>query len=158
MMKEELLSAAEELCKIISDVIHEAKPFVLESASNFVSSHVKVLGRLIGAYNRFFKSIGVKNRKDAEKLWTKLMIHDNTVEEKLDALLDKENEFNTFLNSIDEQLKIEKDWESSPHKLEVGEKFQQNLTVRSIEEINVPLKTYFPKAGSLIIIFLRHFA
>lgn len=153
-----LIDKLDLLCDQITQTINQSKVLVAKSVKDFVNNDVKILGGLIGAYHRFFKEIEVKSRKDAEKIWTKLLIKDKNVEEKVDLLFTLEDSFDEFLHEIDKKLNKEEMLENSKIKLKTGDVLCDRLTVTTVDGKDVLLKKYLANVSSLIIIFLRHFA
>ena len=117
----------------INEIINQSKLLASKSVQNFIKNDIKILGGLIGAYHRFFKAIQVESRNDAEKLWTKLLIKDKKVEDKVDELLSLEELFDEFLNEIDDKLKNEEILESSKSKLNINDVLSDKLTIKTVQ-------------------------
>jgi len=121
-----------EVCKVaarISEVIETVKSIVMEqSVEGFVKDHVKQLA-LIGTYHKCFKGLNVNTRQEAEQLWEMHLKWNEVLEDAVDQLLDKENEFDQFLQYLDHEWKKEKNIEAASHYLETGDKFPKNVKV-----------------------------
>ena len=98
-----ILAEISKVSEKIDSIIRTVKPLVEESVTDFVQNHVKTLGGLIGTYSRCFNSLQVKGRDEAEKLWERYLIRDVRLEEQVDFLLDKEKEFDHFLETLDQR-------------------------------------------------------
>ena len=84
----------------IDTIIADCRSLVDSNPQQFVTDHVKKLGGLIGCYSHFLTNLKVQTRSEAESKWTKILNEDG-VSTALDDLLDKEEEFDRFLEEID---------------------------------------------------------
>ena len=126
-----ILKVTEQLDVIIQTV----KPLVENSVTSFVAENVKKLA-LIGTYANFFSELNVDGRDDAEKVWERALIRDSEIEEKVDLLLDKEKEFDEFLESLDQRWRIESGgiFVNNDSMLQTGDIFPNHIKFKNIEK------------------------
>ena len=84
---------------------------------------------LIGTYHKCFKGLEVNTRREAEELWEKHLKWNAGLEDTVDRLLDKEQEFDEFLRYLDHEWKKEKASETASRYLEPGDEFPKDLKV-----------------------------
>lgn len=142
----------------INTIIETTRSIVEQSALSFVQNHVKKLA-LIGAYHKCFRSLSVKTRREAEKLWERHLIRNVELEDMIDTLLDKEKEFDDYLEEIDMKWKEEyKETRNSGNLLKIGDEFPRDVTVKSVENKETNIGSFLSNGLSmLIIVFLRHY-
>ena len=125
----------------IDSIIQAVKPLAEKSVTDFVGQHVKKLA-LIGTYANFFRELDVSERCEAEKAWERVLIRDTKVEETVDLLLDKEEEFDNLLQFLDQKWKIEKNTKREDggtradvirKPLEVGDLFPKYIKMKNTE-------------------------
>lgn len=96
--------ATNSVCKKIDSIIQECTALVEESVSTFVNGNqVKKLGGLIREYTHFLEQLEVSTRQEAESGWIQ-HLHDDTINDSVEALMNKEDEFQQFLDGIDNKL------------------------------------------------------
>ena len=138
-----IIHEVQTLVNKISDIIKTVTPLVEQSASTFVKNSVKKLA-LIGAYHKCFKTLSVKSREEADQLWEKHLIRNANVEEVIDTLLDKEKEFDDFLEEIDIKWRNEVTSERNMDKaLNVGDQLPPNLKATNTENRYTDLSHFF---------------
>ena len=126
-------SAILKITDKIDFIIQTVKPLVESSVTSFVAEHVKKLA-LIGTYANFFSELNVNGRDEAEKVWEQALIRDTETEEKVDLLLDKEKEFDEFLESLDQKWRVESGETSvNDSILQTGDIFPNHIKFKSTE-------------------------
>lgn len=137
-----LLQHLQEMCGSIEDTLAAVTSLVIQSASLFVKGNdVKKLA-LISQYNKLFEKTSVCSRKEAESVWCKNSIKNNKFEEQYEKLLDLEERFNAFLDTIDEKLKQEEVESNQYNYLQIGDEFPGDVEVYSTENKQVHFQIY----------------
>ncbi|KAK5852659.1 hypothetical protein PBY51_006510 [Eleginops maclovinus] len=98
-----LTSALSLLVNLNKVLLQTAQQDAAESLEKFVPHKISILFGLITAGADFYKSLGVKKRSEAEAIWQKFH-HNATVRDKVEELLQLENEWDSFLESVDSGL------------------------------------------------------
>uniref|UniRef100_A0AAY5KJQ5 Uncharacterized protein n=3 Tax=Esox lucius TaxID=8010 RepID=A0AAY5KJQ5_ESOLU len=135
-------------------LLENGKQEAAGSIKDFVPNKITTLFGLMTCGANFYKSISVTKHSEAEDLWKK-SYHHAMVREQVDELLQLEEEWDAFLDSIDTELK-------TTDKQLTGRPTSQNLSAdtfltdaRSGE--NVALGKYFGKGENLLLVLIRHF-
>ncbi|KAM6906215.1 selenoprotein L [Lycodopsis pacificus] len=101
--KETLTSALTLMVNLGKVLLQTAKDQAEESLEAFVPYKITTLLGLITAGADFYRSIGVKKKSEAEDIWQKYY-HHAAVREQVEELLQLENEWDSFLESVDRRL------------------------------------------------------
>lgn len=107
-MAEELTEAEDTLVRGLTMLVslgrvllHKAKDEAAEEG--FLPYKITTMFGLITAGTTFFRSLGVTKKSEAEEIWKK-SYHIKAVKEQVDALLQLETEWDSFLESVDSGL------------------------------------------------------
>ncbi|KAL3979493.1 ubiquitin C [Sarotherodon galilaeus] len=84
-------------------LLHNAKEEAADSLENFVPHKITTLFGLITAGAKFYSSIEVKKKCEAEAVWQK-SCHNAAVREQVQELQQLEKEWDSFLESVDKDL------------------------------------------------------
>ncbi|KAM4528792.1 selenoprotein L [Fundulus diaphanus] len=135
-------------------LLQNAQQEAAASLETFLPHKITTLFGLITAGGNFYRSIGVKTKGEAEAIWQKLY-HRPAVREQVEELLKLENEWDSFLQSVDkglqltdEQLPGAKTADSlSPDSLFTGARSGQSVT----------LGQFLGQGQKLLLVLLGHF-
>ncbi|XP_066920940.1 uncharacterized protein [Clytia hemisphaerica] len=156
-----ILAEISKVSDKIDSIIRTVKPLVEDSVTQFVQNHVKNLGGLIGAYSKCFTSLEVKGREEAEKLWERHLIRDIRLEEQIDLLLDKEKEFDQFLETLDQRWMRElqeKNLEHSKKLFSVGDVIPRDVTFKDENNRSCTIQDFLTEGiRYLVVVVLRHY-
>lgn len=125
----------QDLCDVISTCLATVQPLVERSVVKFLEENVKKLGVLIGAYNRVFQKMDVRTRAEAETVWCRHAFSNPSLEEHHDCLLEKEDEFDHYLQTIDEKLlKLNENINQQLPYLRTGDEFPGYLEILDLDK------------------------
>uniref|UniRef100_A0AAQ4S386 Selenoprotein L n=2 Tax=Gasterosteus aculeatus aculeatus TaxID=481459 RepID=A0AAQ4S386_GASAC len=155
VVSEETLTSALALMVNLGKVLLEtAKHEAQESLEKFVPYKITTLLGLITAGADFYRSIGVKKKTEAEKVWQRFY-HNAAVRELVEELLTLESEWDSFLESVDSRL------QTTDRQLSGG-KIADHLSPdtaftdgRSGE--SVTLGRYLGQGQKPLLVLIRHF-
>ncbi|PWA27366.1 hypothetical protein CCH79_00000590 [Gambusia affinis] len=103
-VSEETLTGALSLLVSLGQILlQNAQQEAAASLQTFVPHKITTLFGLITAGENFYRRIGVKTKGEAEAVWQKLY-HHPAVREQVEELLNLENEWDSFLQSVDKDL------------------------------------------------------
>lgn len=132
MEDEKFRKIVQKIPSKIAGIIDKSTPLINNSPYDFVENKVKILGGLIGQYYELFQAFSVKTRKELEIFWTKCITENNDLEKYVDEVLDSEQRFGEFLETID--LKLTKEHFNGDKKLKsVGDIFDEEIIVQSTD-------------------------
>ncbi|XP_016519343.1 selenoprotein L isoform X2 [Poecilia formosa] len=105
-VSEETLTGALSLLVSLGQILlQNAQQEAAASLQTFVPHKITTLFGLITAGENFYRRIGVKTKGEAEAVWQKLY-HHPAVREQVEELLKLENEWDSFLQSVDKDLQM----------------------------------------------------
>lgn len=135
-------------------LLQKAQQEAAESLENFVPYKITTLFGLIAAGADFYKSIGVKKKRDAEATWQKFY-HHAAVREQADELLQLESEWDSFLESVDRGLQTS-DGQLSGRQTADSLSPDTPLTDARTEK-SVTLGQYLVQGQKLLLVLIRHY-
>ncbi|XP_030577583.1 selenoprotein L [Archocentrus centrarchus] len=152
--EETLTDALSLLVNMGKVLLQNAKEEAAASLENFVPHKITTLFGLITAGANFYKSLGVKKKSEAEAIWQK-SYHCAAVREQVEELLQLENEWDSFLESVDEGL------QTTDVQLSGGNKTDslspETLFTDGRSGKSVTLGQYLGQGQSLLLVLTRHF-
>lgn len=135
-------------------LLQNAKEEAADSLENFVPHKITTLFGLITAGARFYSSIEVKKKCEAEAVWQK-SYHHAAVREQVQELQQLEKEWDSFLESVDKDLQttdVQLSGEKTADSLSPETLFTDGRSGRS-----VTLSQYLDQGQNLLLVLLRHF-
>ena len=132
MEDEKFKEIVQKIPNKIAEIIDKSTPLINNSPYDFIETKVKILGSLIGKYYELFQAFSVKTRKEVEIFWTKCITENNALEKYIDELLDSEQRFGEFLETIDAKLKKEH-FNGDKKVKSVGDIFDEEVIVQSAD-------------------------
>lgn len=150
---ETVASSLTQLVDLGRVLLENAKKEAAVSLERFVPHKITTLFGLISPGAQLYKSIGVKDRSEAEAVCQKFY-HHAEVREKLEELLELENEWNSFLDEVDKGLQTT-DWLS-------GGKMADSLSpdvafTDGRSEKSVTLGQFLEQGQKLLLVLIRHY-
>uniref|UniRef100_A0A669CIJ4 Uncharacterized protein n=3 Tax=Oreochromis niloticus TaxID=8128 RepID=A0A669CIJ4_ORENI len=135
-------------------LLQNAKEEAADSLENFVPHKITTLFGLITAGAKFYSSIEVKKKCEAEAVWQK-SYHNAVVREQVQELQQLEKEWDSFLESVD------KDLQTTDVQLSGG-KMADSLSPETLftdgrSGKSVTLSQYLGQGQNLLLVLLRHF-
>ncbi|KAK9956251.1 hypothetical protein ABG768_013996 [Culter alburnus] len=102
-----LISALNELKRFIRTSLDNVENDVAKGGSSqeIVNNKIRPLFGLMSAGAKFFNSVGVKNQKEAERLWEQFF-QITEVRDNVEGLLQLEVEWDSFLKRLDVQMQM----------------------------------------------------
>ena len=115
---------------------------------------------IIGAYVNLLQTIGVTTRKDAENWWVAAARHQEhgvNVEEAAMLLMEKEKEFDMFLEQLEQVLYPTVTNHNSSAAASLVHQLPTAALVKTVSNEITDIRTFIPSNGSVILVFIRHF-
>lgn len=134
-------------------LLEKAKLEAQESLENFVQDKITNLLGLISAGVKFYKSLGVKKRSEAESVWQRVY-HHAEVRDQVEELLELESEWDSFIESVDEGLHAGATQSSGRRADSLS--LQMPLTDGSSGK-SVTLGHYMEQGQNLLLVLIRHY-
>lgn len=151
--EETLTSGLSLLVNLSKVLLQNAKQEAADSLENLVPYKITTLFGLIAAGTQFYKSLGVKKKSEAEAVWQKFYHHE-AVREQVEELLQVENEWDSFLESVDEGLQAT-DGQLSGQIADSLSPDVEFIDGRSGK--SVTLGQYLDQGQKLLLVLIRHF-
>lgn len=152
--EETLTGALTLLVNMGTVLLQTAKQEAQESLESFVPHKITTLFGLIAAGANFYKSLGVKKKKEAEDIWKK-SYHHEAVREQVERLLQLETEWDSFLESVDRDLQTT-DRQLSGGKIADSLSPDTSFTDAKSGK-SVTLGQYLHQGQKLLLVLIRHF-
>ncbi|KAM4713307.1 uncharacterized protein FYW61_020367 [Anableps anableps] len=154
-VSEETLTGALSLLVSLGKILlQNAQQEAAASLETFVPHKITTLFGLITAGENFYRGIGVKTKGEAEAVWQKLY-HHPAIREHVEVLLKLENEWDSFLQSVDKGL------QTTDEQLS-GVKTVDSLSPNSLftdarSGKSVTLGQFLGQAQKLLLVLIGHF-
>ncbi|KXJ22211.1 uncharacterized protein LOC110252832 [Exaiptasia diaphana] len=155
--KETFLRELNNINKEISSLLSDANNDFLKCPEKFLSDTVRNLGKLIGFYRNLFCKTEVETRKELDGKIGQLC-GDKEVQESAELLMEKEVEWDGFLEDVDKKLNYGEGFEE---ELTAGDAAPCDLMLTDVRnESKYSLGELLEKAATsnIVLILLRHFA
>lgn len=129
-------------------LLHKAKDEAAEEG--FLPYKITTMFGLITGGATLFKNLGVTKKSEAEEIWKKLY-HREAVREQVDALLQLETEWDSFLESVDSGL------QTSDVPLSVMSSLNPDMALLDARTAkNVTLGEYLTPGQKQLLVLIRH--
>lgn len=102
-MQKILLQQLEQLQKMLTKVLAEARENASKSIEDFFTDKVRKMGAMIGQYFNAFQALNVMSRKGVDDAVAK-MYSSRSVQDAVEELLQAEDDWNTFLEETDAKM------------------------------------------------------
>lgn len=148
-----VVSGLGQLVSVGTVLLEKAKEEAEESLETFVPNKITTMFGLITAGATFYKSLGVSKKSEAEAVWQK-SYHHAAVQEQVEALLQLETSWDSFLDSVDAGLQTV-DGQSSGKPTDRLSPDNTFTDARSRQ--TVTLGQFLNSGQKLLLVLIRHF-